>query len=409
MVFLREGTFSPGGANFKECDVMFLGDSQFCHLIDHIPDQIVGLVPGVKFLSGANVDSMTEECESQISDHVKVCVIHVGTNDLNTQKNRTRELLAKFDDMVTIILHRSPECEIVVSSVIPRDVNHRNVHHTQIVTKSQKDKVNTNIREFNRLLSDLCSENERLHYVFHEQFWSFDPHSGQKPLLALDGLHPSNEGIQILAKNLISQVKTFQSSFAFEEHCLDEGEITEKYCELNHVEKCPVICRDEVSLQGDECVMYCVGSDDDFPHLPSPQRKAGENCPFTSDHALSVSKADLLRTSPFAAMLLRVSQREKEEILKKKSTQSKSKPRCRFFGKFRQPNVTNSLLVSKVVASVPKLPEMPANMYEVLEVEEVEDADVTESNEVILSFQSCVSFSVRRNLSKFQTACGVRQ
>ena len=48
----REGVWCPGSCELEDCEVLFIGDSLFRYLNAHIPDRIVGLVPGVRFLPG---------------------------------------------------------------------------------------------------------------------------------------------------------------------------------------------------------------------------------------------------------------------------------------------------------------------------------------------------------------------
>ena len=58
-------------------------------------------MPGVRFVSGAKVATLTEECAGLITAKVRVCVIHVGTNDIKTQGQNTPEILADYENFVS--------------------------------------------------------------------------------------------------------------------------------------------------------------------------------------------------------------------------------------------------------------------------------------------------------------------
>ena len=133
--YRREGVWCAAGEQLDKCDVLFWGDSMFRYLHDHIPDRIGSLVPAVQYLSGAKVASLIEECETFLSHHLKVCIIHVGTNNLKMQEDRTPEILeilAEYEDMVALVKRRSPNCKIVLSSVLPRYIDRCDKEHTDV-------------------------------------------------------------------------------------------------------------------------------------------------------------------------------------------------------------------------------------------------------------------------------------
>ena len=84
-MFSKQGLWYPSGERLENCDVLFVGDSIFRYLSEQLPPKIGLLVSGVKFVSGATVHTVTEECLALVSRQVKVCVIHVGTNEVKTQ------------------------------------------------------------------------------------------------------------------------------------------------------------------------------------------------------------------------------------------------------------------------------------------------------------------------------------
>ena len=221
--YSREGVWCAAGERLDQCDVLFWGDSIFRYLHDHIPDRIGSLVPAVRYQSGAKVASLTEECETLLSHQLKVCIIHVGTNNLKMQEDRTPEILAEYEDLVALVKRRSPNCEIVLSSVLPRSIDRHDVEHTHLEKSRMISKVNNRISKFNSLLRDFCSSQKCLHFICHdEEFWPFGQERVSSQLLALDGQHLSKKGISVLAKKLICQVETFQSLAKCTEQASDQ-------------------------------------------------------------------------------------------------------------------------------------------------------------------------------------------
>ena len=86
-MFSKQGLWYPSGERLENCDVLFVGDSIFRYLSEQLPPKIGLLVPGVKFVSGATGDTFTEKCLALVSHQVIVCVIHVGTNEVNREKD----------------------------------------------------------------------------------------------------------------------------------------------------------------------------------------------------------------------------------------------------------------------------------------------------------------------------------
>ena len=284
--YRREGVWCAAGERLDKCDVLFWGDSIFRYLHDHIPDSIGSLVPAVRYLSGAKVASLTEECETLLSHQLKVCIIHVGTNNLKMQKDRTpeiSEILAEYEDLVALVKRRSPNCEIVLSSVLPRYIDRRDKEHTDVEKSRMISEVNKQISNFNSLLRDFCNS-QKCHFLCHdEEFWPFGQERVSSQLLALDGQHLSKKGISVLAKKLICQVETFQS--------LAE-------------------CTEQASDQEPVCSPTTLCYEEDFPQLLPPVREPGKDSPYCPDPVLSVNKTDL-SVSPWVATLKRISQREK--------------------------------------------------------------------------------------------------
>ncbi len=77
----------------SECEVLFLGDSMFRYLSEHLSEQVSDFVPGVYFRSGAKVEDLFGDQNAQelISKKTRACVIHIGTNDLKSPSSSVLE------------------------------------------------------------------------------------------------------------------------------------------------------------------------------------------------------------------------------------------------------------------------------------------------------------------------------
>ena len=117
----KEGVWCPSGRSADECDILFVGDSIFRHLSKHIPDTICDLVPGVCFYAGRTVSTLFGNFCQYVSQKTKILVLHVGTNDVSNCRNGTPgNLLSDFETLLANIKERSPQCQIFISSILPR-------------------------------------------------------------------------------------------------------------------------------------------------------------------------------------------------------------------------------------------------------------------------------------------------
>ena len=104
------------------------------------------------------------------------------------QEDRTPEILeilAEYEDMVALVKRRSPNCEMVLSSVLPRYIDRRDKEHTDVEKSRMISQVNKQISKLNSLLRDFCSSQKCLHFLCHnEEFWPFGQERVSSQLLA---------------------------------------------------------------------------------------------------------------------------------------------------------------------------------------------------------------------------------
>ena len=80
---VRDTWFTPSLTGNCDCDVVFVGDSQFRYISEHISNANPNFVPNVCFRSGAKVEDLsTDHIAHFFSQITHACVIHVGTNNL---------------------------------------------------------------------------------------------------------------------------------------------------------------------------------------------------------------------------------------------------------------------------------------------------------------------------------------
>ena len=96
-----EGAWSPVGQRIDDSEILFIGDSIFRYLSGHIPNEINGLVPGVCFLSGAQVDTILSTCAQYVSQKTRLCLTPVvRSHRFNLLKHIILIVLVKADVML---------------------------------------------------------------------------------------------------------------------------------------------------------------------------------------------------------------------------------------------------------------------------------------------------------------------
>ena len=291
-----EGAWCPVGQKMSDCEVMFLGDSMFRYMAEQIPAQVHGFVPGVYFRSGAKVEDLCEAHHEYVSQKTQACVIHFGTNNLKQTSVSVTEVLDLYRDVLAAAREESPECEIFISTVIPRSINKwDNDAH---VMAQKIGELNDNISKFNKLLRSLCTSESHLHFVSHDEFFSVD-NSVQTQLLARDGLHLSKSGVSVVAKTLLNHLEAFQ----FPTNKVEVSQLPANQSVVEDQQNSCVGDLDNAPLGSEDS----LGSD--FPPLSPPARVGSTASPYLPLYpSLVVTREELRKVSPVAATLHKVSQ-----------------------------------------------------------------------------------------------------
>ena len=301
-----EGAWCPVGQKMNDCEIMFLGDSMFRYMAEQIPAQVQSFVPGVYFRSGAKVEDLYEAHHEFVSQKTRACVIHFGTNNLKHPRISVTKVFDLYKDVLAAVREESPECEIFISAVIPRGIN-KWVGDAPYVMAQKIGQLNNKISKFNKLLGSLCTSESHLHFVSHDEFVSVD-NSVQTQLLARDGLHLSKSGVSVVAKTLLNHLEAFQfppnkvevSQLPADNQSVVEDQQNSYVGDLDHA---PLGSEDT------------LGSD--FPPLSPPARVGSTASPYSPLYpSLVVTREDLHKVSPVAAMLHRVSQSRHEKVPK---------------------------------------------------------------------------------------------
>ena len=307
---VRDDAWSPSSLT-SDCDVIFFGDSQFRYLAEPISKNNPNFVPAVYFRSGAKVEDLCGDKMAQLfSQNTRACVVHIGTNSLKSSNVSPTTVFLKLKKVLTDITLKSPNCEIFISSVIPRHVNgwdektdfSSQLCHVQI--------LNTIIAQYNELVSSYCKTNANLHYVNHDTVFLPTGQGVQSNLLARDGLHLSKHGIACVAKTLLKSLETFQ----FHDNKVETFQLQATSSHIDHSDNMAQVGVDTHASLGSL----------DYPPLPSVNRKVDTKSPYQpADPSLVITRAYLRKTSPLAAKQHRVTQ-------SKQTNQSmpKGKPGC---------------------------------------------------------------------------------
>ena len=279
-----EGAWCPPGHKLSDCELVFIGDSLFRYLAQQIPSQINDIVPAVYFRSGAKVEDLFGgHVSNMISQKTRVCVVHVGTNDLKDSSKSVPTVLEQFKVMLVDLHKTKPEFEIFISSILPRGLNLWERNASFPIMSQRTEQLNRKVAKFNQLLWEFTLTQSYLHFVNNDvEFWP-SGQGVQAHLLAQDGLHMSKKGVCTLAETLVSEVEAFQLN-ARSQSLFRETE--SQVCSLEH--------------------------QDDYPPLPQSVCVGGTDSPYViSDPSLIVTKTDLCKVSAWA-MLQRVSQRKQK-------------------------------------------------------------------------------------------------
>lgn len=174
---------------------VIIGDSQCKHLYNHFDPRRKG-APAFISKSGAGIEDISSLMDF-VPQTATTVILHVGTNDLTTTSAPVA--FGNYEDLLGTIRRDHPNIRrVYVTLVLPRAPNRRRRNFNWRFV----ERFNTEASRFNGLLRKLCQRTRDLFYFDHGLEWF--------PLwrvLAADGLHPSFEGVAIMASHIPDLVR----------------------------------------------------------------------------------------------------------------------------------------------------------------------------------------------------------
>ncbi|KAH6937076.1 hypothetical protein HPB50_025512 [Hyalomma asiaticum] len=167
-----------------------LGDSQIKHIHEHFDPQQEG-TPAFVCQSGATICDIRALLDF-VPLTTKTLILHVGTNDLASSTGRTA--FEKYRSLFDFLKKEQPEINrIYASLILPRSGNRRRGNRN----RAQVYHCNRQACHFNSLLREFCRWPRLVFCLDHGLEWL-----PSNRILAADGLHPSFEGVAILASHI---------------------------------------------------------------------------------------------------------------------------------------------------------------------------------------------------------------
>ena len=131
----------------------------------------------LKAFPGATATDMKHYLKPTLSRKPQRIVLHVGTNDLGDKAKSTNQIADSIVDLARMIENES-DAEVILSEIITRS------------DKTPEDRING----VNKLLSKYCNQNG----------WGLIKHNNiSKSCLNEGGLHLTDQGVSVLASNLV--------------------------------------------------------------------------------------------------------------------------------------------------------------------------------------------------------------
>ena len=171
----RVNVEKKGEPDTAPCDVAILGDSMIKHVDAWKLRQSTNKKIIVRTFSGAKTADMKHYIKPTLSLNPKHIIIHTGTNYLKTKT--PADIVRDMASLGKLVKHRNPKMDVSLSEVIVRN---------------DKSNLNNKSREVNKLMSDLCEqENWRL----------IENNNINNAHLNSYGLHLNKRGSSALANN----------------------------------------------------------------------------------------------------------------------------------------------------------------------------------------------------------------
>lgn len=174
---------------FPKCIIStaIIGDSQTKYIYQHFNPHSSN-APGFITYNGCVFSDVLGLLE-HVPGTVRTIMLHVGTNDV--AKDGAFASLERLRKLLGDIQSKRPEIgHIYISLVLPRTVNRRLRHSNYRFIKW----FNNQVTNFNVGVKKLCRTSPRASYIHH----AFSEMPARR-VLAADGLHPSFEGVALLA------------------------------------------------------------------------------------------------------------------------------------------------------------------------------------------------------------------
>ncbi|KAH6934574.1 hypothetical protein HPB50_025482 [Hyalomma asiaticum] len=169
---------------------LVIGDSQCKYLHQHFDMERKG-TPAFLVHPGATIDD-AEKLLDLVPRSVETVVLHVGTNDIS--RKRASVVFRLYRLLLGAVTRKLPQAtRLYASLILPRAANrHQGCRNRRFV-----ERCNQEACKFNSMLRRHCRRTRGLFYLDHGLEW-LPP----RRMLAADGLHPSFEGVGIMASHL---------------------------------------------------------------------------------------------------------------------------------------------------------------------------------------------------------------
>lgn len=173
-----------------ETTAVVIGDSQTKYLYHHF-DPLCPGTPAFVSQPGACIADARSLIDF-IPASATTVFLHVGTNDLSSTS--AEHAFSDYRSLTDLILESRPNISTIHASLIlPRSANRRRDYRISRFARSCNEKA----RRFNSLLREFCRHSRFVRFVDH----GFENLPACR-VLAADGLHPSFEGVALLAGHI---------------------------------------------------------------------------------------------------------------------------------------------------------------------------------------------------------------
>lgn len=167
-----------------------VGDSQMRYVHNHF-DPARGDAPAFIARGGAHISDV-ENLMDFVPRTVTTLVLHVGTCDVASAG--ADKAIQRFRDLLEFIaMERAEICTVHATLVLPRSLNRRR----KVPDWRSVNHFNREASRFNALLRQLSRRTRGLHFIDHGL-----EYLPARRVLAADGIHPSFEGVALIAGHL---------------------------------------------------------------------------------------------------------------------------------------------------------------------------------------------------------------